>query len=226
MKFTEPVLFPVNVSLLKVFKIIGENLIKKPDILGNYNYKEVHHDLISKYIDPNLLKSCYKDLIRSTYELDDVVSRAEASVYKDYYLYFLCCYIQETGPFKSALQFGGWLKEQHDFTFKMQTKTRYINSIKANYNTIIVPELWRHIERGNMFNRLHKLNANYFDQFETLKKAVRHLTEGGKVYLFNKRDYSWVINCLGDNFDEVGPFVFQKRITPKPKTKTTIKLWL
>lgn len=228
MKYAEPVLFPVNVDLLDSFKIIGNNHIKKVDILSNYNYQAIDHLLIMKYIDPDLLTICYDYLqIHKVTELADIIDRINIStLFKHYFLFFVCSYIREAGKFESHIKFNEWLLEKRDYTYRKVTKPKYIHSISSYYNTIIIPKMWRNNSHGNQFNRIHDLSANYFDQIEILKKSVKHLIEGGKIYLLNKRDYSWVLYCLGDNFEEVEPYVFQKKIIPKPKSKTTLKLWL
>jgi len=227
MRYIEPVLFPINIDLMEVFKIIGNNNIKDVDIYGNYNYQEIHHKLIMNYVDPDLLNYCCDHLnAYGDIELADVVKNFNINIYKNHFLFFLCSYIKEVGVFEGIDQFKEWLQQERDYTYKKVTQPKYIESITSYYNTVIIPKLWRSNSLGNQLNRLQGISANYFDQEATISKAYEHLIEGGKLYLYNKRDYSIVLNAIGDDYDEVEPYVFQKRIKPKPKTKTTLKLWL
>ncbi len=236
MKLIKPVLFPISVDLMEIFRIIGNNQADEIDILENYNYQQQHYKLINDYVDPRLIKNFFREVLNPLQELKindhlnglllQIVS--SKSVYSDYYLYFICDYINDTENYNvdDFLHFGMWLKQKHDFTYKKHAKVNYITSIDGYYNTIVIPKMWRNVSIGNMFNRMYKLPPNYFDQFDTLKKAAKHLIEGGKIYLLNKQDYSWVLHCLGDDFEEVEAYVFQKKMSPKPKSKTKIKLWL
>jgi len=227
MKYVEPVLFPINFDLLEAFKLIGSSNMKNVDILGNYNYQEIHHNIVMNYIHSDLLDYCYEYLLLYNYtDLADVVDKFNISMYRGYFLYFLVSYVREAGKFEGVEEFKGWLSQDRDYTFKKLTKPKYIGSITSYYNTIIIPKLWRSRSLGNVLNRMVGLNVNYFDQEATITKAYEHLIEGGKLYLYNKRDYSIVLNAIGRDYDEVEPYVFQKRITPKVKTKTTLKLWL
>lgn len=234
MKLVEPVLFPISVDLMEIFKLIGKSIVKEVDILGNYNFQEKHYKLISKYVDPSLLEKCFEELILPITELDVTISItvfllqlvAKKSIYSDYYFYFLCDYLRSGGKLDDPLHFGMWLKQKHDYTYKKHAKVNYVKTIDGYYNTIVIPKMWRDISIGNDINRMYKLPVNYFDQFEMLKKAARHLIEGGKIYLLNKQDYSWVLHCLGDDFEEVEDLVFQKKISDKSKSKTNTRLWL
>lgn len=230
MKLITPVLVPINVNMLKTFKILeGHNV--KVDILENFNYQQQHYDKLLKYIDPNLLKECIKHLVWDTHlgeaediELEQIINEVNNHIYTDYFRYFLCSYIQSANEYEGLLQFWAWLQQTHDFTIKKTFKPEYVNKMKV-YNTILIPELWRNMQHGNLFNRIYEKPANYFDQFDILKKSVKHLTDGGRIYLINKKDYSWVINNIGDEFTEIETLVFEKN-TPEPKSKKNVKLWL
>jgi hypothetical protein len=230
MKLISPVLVPINVSILKTFRIL-ENHNVSVDILENYNYQQIHYKLLMKYIDSNLLNECIRQLVWETHlgesdnvELEQLVEEINTSIYKEYYLYFLCNYIRDNNDYGGLMDFWRWLQVQHKFIFKKTFIPQLVTNLKT-YNTILIPELWRNNYQGNLFNRIHKQEANYFDQFDMIKKSVKHLTDGGKIVLLNKRDYSWVLNNIGDDFKEVDSLVFQK-YSPKPISKTKVKLWL
>jgi len=241
MRLIEPILFPITVYPLEIFKFAGENNIQKFDILCNFGYQSNHLDLVNKYIDPTLVKSLIDvlddDYIYSRYRTETMVDMMDALigkgkyVYEHYYRYFLTSYILETNRYEHSIDtLKWWTNEDKDYTFKKCFKYNKKLSIENYYNTIIIPRLWDKVQLNNVtwINLMYGLLPISFTQFKTIKLAGEHLMEGGNMYILRPEDYGKTFWELGDDFElkmDKDPWCFTKKQAPK-KPKTNEINWL
>lgn len=225
--YIEPVLFPVTVDVLEVYKFINKYYIKDADLVMNYYYQIKESAVIWGWSN--------WDLFNKFIEEWDFLDEEQAHElfankhYKDQLIFWYCRYLQEVGDTENLEDVYTWLEENHDnWVFRrVVPKPMFLYDINRYYNTIIIPKLWTDSGLGNRLNRIWGEPANYYDQIETIKKSIDHLLNGGKLYLLNERDYQYVVHLLGE-FKMIEDNVFQKNEPPK-KSKTnnkTIRKWL
>jgi len=242
MRLIEPILFPITVYPLEIFKFAGEHNIQNFDVMSNFGYQKHHLILLNKYIDSELHEKFINILgnipINGIHETDSFVFyvdshiRREATVYGIYYKYFLTKYITESNSYEHTVEnLIAWLDEDKDYTFKKCFKYTSKISIKDYYNTIIIPRLWDKVQLSNItwVNSMYGLLPISFAQSKVIKLSGEHLMEGGKMYILRPEDYGRTFWELEDDFDlnmDNDPWCFTKKKAPK-KTKTTNEInWL
>lgn len=241
MIYTEPVLFPITVDELKILRMCGKYDIKDADVLVNFNYQYTHYRLLSDYVDPQLQQECLEKMNRLTdiegnistnllLFINVMSSYLSKNVYKDYYLLFLCRFINKYKDVDNFTDnFKKWLNKPHDYTYKMQSNPRIVFNLERYYNTIIIPELWKDETIGHLFNIAHDYPSNYFNQRHVIIDAEKHLLEGGKIYILNKKDYSKIFLSLDEEYDDIGKKnenILQKKTTIKKEIPIPEREWL
>lgn len=232
MKFIEPILFPVGVNPLNIFKFAGNNDIKKFDVLRNYGYQKDHYQMFYDYVDPNLIELLYNKLDFNDLEMkgfsyphfyiEHIVEKFKGDVYEKYYKLILTTFILENQQERYNYQsFKDYLLKNHNFTFKKYFDYNIINKIDKYYNTIIFLDLW-----DSKFNSLYAcINEMYgklpisFNQEKVIKTSGEHLIPGGRIYNIYPENYGDVLFSLGDDFNIEDNYIVKKRSPKEPKTK-------
>jgi len=240
MRLTEPILFPITVYPLEIFKFAGEHNIQNFDVVANFGYQQHHLTLVNKYIDSTLIKSFINSFgvphlysFYTTEVFTDMINYLSGSgVYGEYYKYFLTAYILQSNKYEhSKDNLIKWSNEDKDYTFKKCFKYNKILQITNYYNTIIIPRLWDKVQLENVtwVNKMNPILPISFTQSKVIKAAGEHLIGGGKMYILRPEDYGRSFWDLGDDFDlnmDNDPWCFTKKKAPK-KTKTTKEInWL
>lgn len=241
MRLIEPILFPITVYPLEIFKFAGEHNIQKFDILTNYGYQTQHLSLVNKYVDRSLMES-FLNIISDipihgywvTEPFVDIVNKhitSKQDVYEKYYRYFLTTYILESKLYEHSIDnLIHWCDKSKDYTFKKCFKYNSLTSVKGYYNTIIIPRLWSKFQLYNVawINKMYGLLPVSFNQDKVIKLADEYLMEGGNMFILRQEDYGRSFWELGDGYDlhmENDPWWFTKKPTPK-KSKTNEINWL
>lgn len=242
MRLIEPILFPITVYPLEIFKFAGKYNIQNFDILSNFGYQTHHLILVNKYIDLELHEK-FIDILASipihgyhttesfVHYVDSHIKRVKTA-YGLYYKYFLTQYILESNAYEHTISdLMVWLDEDRDYTFKKCSKYNKKTSINEYYNTIIIPRLWDRIQLENVtwVNKMNPILPISFTQSKVIKAAGEHLIGGGNMYILRPEDYGRTFWELGDDFElkmDKDPWCFTKKKAPK-KTKTTNEInWL
>jgi len=242
MRLIEPILFPITVYPLEIFKFAGKHNIQNFDIVPNFGYQSHQLILVDKYIDSNLQEKFINVLSNIpivgfhttesfVHFVDNHIRRA-VTVYELYYRYFLTKYILESNAYEHTVEdLIDWLDEDRDYTFKKCSKYNKNMLINNFYNTVVIPRLWDKVQLENVtwVNKMNPVLPISFTQSKVIKAAGDHLFGGGSIYVLREEDYGKVFWSLGDDFDlkmNEDPWSIIKKDTPK-KTKTTNEInWL
>ena len=242
MRLTEPILFPITVYPLEIFKFAGKYSIQNFDVICNYGYQTHHLDIVDRYVDSELKEKFINILgsspITGYYNTDSFVEEIyqyidkKRIIYELYYRYFLTSYILESRQYEHNTEsLIAWLDIDKDYTFKKCSKYTQKTTIKDYYNTIIIPRLWSKVQLENVtwINKMYGMLPISFNQSKVIKLAGDHLMEGGNMYILRPEDYGRTFWELEDDFDinmDKDPWCFTKKKAPK-KTKTTNEInWL
>lgn len=241
MRLTEPILFPIVIYPLDVFRFAGKHNIQNFDVLSNYGYQSHHLTLVNRYIDSELMENFVNILANSQFngyydtesfvEYIDTYIGEEKEVYEYYYRYFLTKFILESNSYEHSIdELIDWLDRDINYIFKKCSTYNKKTTLTEYYNTIVIPRIWDKVQLNNMtwINKMYRLLPISFNQSKVIKQAGEHLMEGGKMYVLRPEDYGAVFWDLGDDFDvnmEEEPWCFTKKEAPK-KSKTNEINWL
>lgn len=242
MRLIEPILFPITVYPLEIFKFAGKHNIQKFDVLSNFGYQTHHLILLNKYVDSELHEK-FVDVLASipihghhttesfVHYVDSHI-RKEVSVYELYYRYFLTKYISESNVYEHNVEdLISWLDVDVDYTFKKCFTYNNKTTIRDYYNTIVIPRLWSKVQLENItwINKMYGLLPISFTQAKIIKLCGEHLMSDGNVYILRRQDCGKTFWELGHDLDinmDQDPWSITKKETPK-KTKTTNEInWL